>query len=111
MKVGIVGYGNLGRGVLIAVDNAVDMDLVGIFTRREPSSLKPCLHYPVYSVNELVKFKDEIDEWIIDTLKEVGCVTAKNVLAIPRDELIKKTDLEEETIDNVISVLKAEFED
>ncbi|MGM9842720.1 MAG: transcription termination factor NusA, partial [Muribaculaceae bacterium] len=59
----------------------------------------------------LDEFKDEIDEWIIDTLKEVGCVTAKNVLAIPRDELIKKTDLEEETIDNVISVLKAEFED
>ena len=65
MKVGIVGYGNLGRGVLIAVDNAVDMDLVGIFTRREPSSVKPCLDYPVYSVNELEKFKNEIDVLIL----------------------------------------------
>ncbi len=65
MKVGIVGYGNLGRGVLIAVDNAVDMDLVGIFTRREPNSVKPCLDYPVYSVNELEKFKDEIDVLIL----------------------------------------------
>ncbi len=59
----------------------------------------------------LDEFKDEIDEWVIDQLKEIGCVTAKNVLAIPRDELIEKTDLEEETVDNVISVLKAEFED
>lgn len=59
----------------------------------------------------LDEFKDEIDEWVIDQLKEIGCVTAKNVLAIPRDELIEKTDLEEETIDNVIKVLKAEFED
>ena len=59
----------------------------------------------------LDEFKDEIDEWVIDQLKEIGCVTAKNVLAIPRDELIEKTDLEEETVDNVIKVLKAEFED
>ena len=59
----------------------------------------------------LDEFKDEIDEWVIDQLKEIGCVTAKNVLAIPRDELITKTDLEEETVDNVLRVLQAEFED
>ena len=59
----------------------------------------------------LDEFKDEIDEWVIDQLKEIGCVTAKNVLAIPRDELVTKTDLEEETIDNVIKILQAEFED
>lgn len=59
----------------------------------------------------LDEFKDEIDEWVIDQLKEIGCVTAKNVLAIPRDELVTKTDLEEETVDNVIKILQAEFED
>lgn len=59
----------------------------------------------------LDEFKDEIDEWVIDQLKEIGCVTAKNVLAIPRDELITKTDLEEETVDIVLRVLQAEFED
>lgn len=59
----------------------------------------------------LDEFKDEIDEWVIDQLKEIGCVTAKNVLAISRDELITKTDLEEETVDNVLKVLQAEFED
>ena len=56
-------------------------------------------------------FKDEIDEWVIDTLKEAGCATAKQVLAIPREELLERTDLEEETIDNVIETLKTEFEE
>lgn len=59
----------------------------------------------------LDEFKDEIDEWVIDQLKEIGCSTAKNVLAIPRDELIQKTDFEEETVDSVINILKSEFED
>lgn len=59
----------------------------------------------------LDEFKDEIDEWVIDTLKRIGCATAKEVLAIDRDTLIKKTDLEEETIDDVIDILKAEFDD
>ncbi|MCM1519718.1 MAG: transcription termination factor NusA [Lachnoclostridium sp.] len=59
----------------------------------------------------LDEFKDEIDEWVIDALKEIGCVTAKNVLNTPRQDLIDKADLEEDTVDNVIRVLKAEFED
>ncbi|MBO7338427.1 MAG: transcription termination/antitermination protein NusA [Paludibacteraceae bacterium] len=59
----------------------------------------------------LDEFKDEIDEWVIDTLKEAGCATAKQVLAIPREDLINRTDLEEETIDNVIEILKSEFEE
>ncbi len=65
MKVGIVGYGNLGRGVLIAVHNAKDMDCVGIFTRRDSSSVEPCLDYPVYNVSELEKFKGKIDVLIL----------------------------------------------
>jgi transcription termination/antitermination protein NusA len=58
----------------------------------------------------LDEFADEIEGWVIDALKAIGCDTAKNVLNIPRNELIKRTDLEEETIDHVLSVLKAEFE-
>ena len=49
----------------------------------------------------LDEFKDEIEEWIIDALKDMGCVTAKSVLNTPRADLINKADLEEETVDNV----------
>jgi len=55
-------------------------------------------------------FEDEIDEWVINALKSIGCNTAKNVLEIPRDELITRTDLEEETIDDVLQILRSEFE-
>ncbi len=58
----------------------------------------------------LDEFSDEIEGWILDTLKGIGCDTAKNVLNIPVEELIKRTDLEEETIEDVLKVLKAEFE-
>ena len=59
----------------------------------------------------LNEFSDEIDQWIIDTLKEIGCDTAKSVLAISRQDLIRRTDLEEETIDDVLKILTAEFAD
>lgn len=58
----------------------------------------------------LDEFADELEGWVIDSLKGIGCDTAKNVLNIPRNELIKRTDLEEETIDEVLKILKAEFE-
>jgi transcription termination/antitermination protein NusA len=58
----------------------------------------------------LDEFADEIEDWVIDGLKAIGCDTAKNVLNIPRNELIKRTDFEEETIDNVLKILKSEFE-
>jgi N utilization substance protein A len=57
----------------------------------------------------LDEFLDEIDPWVIETLKGIGCDTAKNVLAIPRDELVVRTDLEEETVDDVIRILSSEF--
>ena len=57
------------------------------------------------------RFSDEIDQWVIDALKTIGCDTAKSVLTIPRADLIRRTDLEEETIDELLAVLKAEFED
>ena len=55
-------------------------------------------------------FADEIDQWVIDILKGIGGDTAKQVLRLTREELIERTDLEEETIDNIIKVLKTEFE-
>jgi len=58
----------------------------------------------------LDEFTDEIEDWVIDALKAIGCDTAKNVLNISRSDLIKRTDLEEETIDNVLNILKSEFE-
>lgn len=57
------------------------------------------------------EFSDEIDQWVIDALKAIGCDTAKSVLAIPRQDLIRRTDLEEETIDELLAILRAEFED
>ncbi|ALO15570.1 transcription termination factor NusA [Salinivirga cyanobacteriivorans] len=59
---------------------------------------------------DLEEFSDEIDGWVIDTLKGIGCDTAKSVLEIPKDELMSRTDLEEESIDDVLNILKAEFE-
>ena len=60
---------------------------------------------------DLREFSDEIDQWIIDVLINIGCDTARNVLAMSKEDLLSRTDLEEETIDEVIRILKAEFED
>ena len=59
----------------------------------------------------LDEFKDEIDPWVIDALKNIGFTTARSVLNAPRDMLVEKADLEEETVDNVMNVLRAEFEE
>ncbi len=58
----------------------------------------------------LDEFADEIEGWVIDELKAIGCDTAKNVLNISREDLIKRTDLEEETVDEVLRILRSEFE-
>ncbi len=60
---------------------------------------------------DLQDFSDEIDQWIIDTLKSIGCDTAKDVLAISKEDLELRTDLEKETIEHIVDVLKSEFED
>ncbi len=59
---------------------------------------------------DIQEFSDEIDQWIIDELKTIGCDTAKSVLDISIDELVSRTDLEKETINEVIKIIKAEFE-
>ncbi len=59
----------------------------------------------------LDEFRDEIDGWVIDAFKAIGLDTAKSVLNIPRNTLIERADLEEETVDEVLNILKSEFED
>lgn len=59
---------------------------------------------------DIQEFTDEIDQWIIDELKNIGCDTARSVLKLDAEELVKRTDLEEETILEVLRILKAEFE-
>ena len=58
---------------------------------------------------ELTEFSDEIEDWIINEFKKVGLDTAKSILEQDREDLIKRTDLEEETIDEVRKILNAEF--
>ena len=59
---------------------------------------------------DIEEFGDEIESWVIDELKAIGCDTAKSVLELSVEDLVKRTDLEEETIKDVIDILKAEFE-
>ncbi|MBR5928495.1 MAG: transcription termination/antitermination protein NusA, partial [Prevotella sp.] len=58
----------------------------------------------------LDEFSDEIDQWVIDAVKAIGLDTAKAVLNAPREMLVEKADLEEETVDHMLNVLRAEFE-
>ena len=59
---------------------------------------------------DLDEFTDEIDDWIIDELKAIGCDSAKSVLEIGKEDLVKRTDLEEETVDEIVKILSSEFE-
>ena len=59
----------------------------------------------------LNEFSNEIDQWIIDKLKSIGCDTAKDVLALAPEDIAKRADLEDETVEEVLSILRAEFED
>ncbi len=60
---------------------------------------------------DLVEFSDEIEAWIIDELKNIGCDTARSVLKLNKEELLRRTDLEEETIEEILNILAAEFEE
>ena len=65
MKIAIYGYGNLGKGVECAVKGAADMELFGVFTRRAPESVKTVFDTPVYSADDILNYKDDIDVVII----------------------------------------------
>jgi N utilization substance protein A len=60
---------------------------------------------------DLDEFTDEIDAWVIDELKRIGCDTARSVLELSKQELVRRTELEEETIDEVLRILTAEFDE
>lgn len=65
IKIAIAGYGNLGRGVECALNTSQDMELVGVFSRRDPKSIQTKTNVPVYHIDEAVKFKDDIDVMIL----------------------------------------------
>lgn len=60
---------------------------------------------------DLEEFSDEIDSWVIEALKNIGCDTARSVLSLSKSELLRRTDLEEETIEEIVNILAAEFEE
>ncbi|MFN7370982.1 MAG: KH domain-containing protein, partial [Cyclobacteriaceae bacterium] len=59
---------------------------------------------------DLDEFSDEVESWVIDELKRIGLDSAKSVLALSKEELVRRTDLEEETVENVLTILRKEFE-
>ena len=67
MKIAIVGYGNLGNGIEVAMNmrQPPNGELIGVFVRRDPATVKTCTGVPVYSVTDIVKFKDRIDALIL----------------------------------------------
>ena len=65
MNIAIYGYGNLGRGVECAAHFAEDATLIGVFTRRDPSSVKTASDVPVYSAEDILSFQDQIDVLIL----------------------------------------------
>ena len=82
LKIAIAGYGNLGRGVECAVSAAPDMELCALFTRRDPSSVKPSTNVPVYSMDKAPEMKDDIDVLIL-------CGGSANDLPTQTPELAK----------------------
>ena len=65
IRIGIYGYGNLGRGVELAIAQNPDLKAVGVFTRRDPESVKTLTGIPVYAANAILEFKNEIDVVIL----------------------------------------------
>ena len=104
------------------VEVYLDADEVSLAIGKGGNNIKLAIQLTGYNIDvfreqqlededvKLEEFADEIEPWIIDMLKEVGCDSAKSVLELGYDELVKRTDLEEETVREVLSILKAEFE-
>lgn len=82
IRIGILGYGNLGRGVESAVYNSEDMEVVALFTRRSPESIKTKTDIPVYHVDKVIEMKDEIDVLIL-------CGGSANDLPVQTPEMAK----------------------
>ena len=96
----------IGRG-------GCNIQLAGMLVNRE---IEVWRELPKDEIDEeedvaLEEFANEIDDWVIEKLKSIGCDTAKDVLAISAEDIAKRADLEDETVAEVINILKAEFED
>ncbi len=87
-----------------------NIKLAGKLTRYEIDVYRNIDEEDVEDV-ALDEFADEIEDWVIDELKAIGCDTAKSVLKLSKEELVKRTDLEEETVEDVLQILKEEFEE
>lgn len=95
----------IGRG-------GVNIKLAGMLVGREIEVWRELPKGAEYEEDvALDDFNDVIDEWVIDRLKSIGCDTAKDVLAISESEIAKRADLEDETVAELVKILKAEFED
>ncbi len=89
----------------------MNIRLAGKLTEFEIDVFREAAEQTVYEDDvDLDQFRDEIEEWILEELKRIGCDTARSVLDLDREELIRRTDFEEETIDNVLNILRMEFE-
>ena len=87
-----------------------NIKLASQLTEFEIDVYRNTAEYEVDDV-DLEEFADEIEDWVIAALKNIGCDTARSVLELSKDELLRHTDLEEETVDDLLSILAAEFED
>ncbi len=93
----------IGRG-------GANIKLASKLTGFEIDVYRNNVNYEVEDV-DLDEFADELESWVIDALKAIGCDTARSVLALDAEELVRRTDLEEETVNEVLRILAAEFEE
>jgi N utilization substance protein A len=87
-----------------------NIKLASQLTELEIDVFRNKVDYEIDDV-DLDEFSDEIESWVIDALKGIGCDSAKSVLELSKEELIRRTDLEEETIEDVLKILESEFEE
>ena len=94
--------------------NGCNIQLAGMLVDREIEVWRELPKDEIDNAEEdvlLSEFDNEIDQWVIDRLEAIGCDTAKSVLALSPEDIAKRADLEDETVEEVIRILKAEFED
>ena len=94
--------------------NGCNIQLAGMLVDREIEVWRELPKDEIDNAEEdvlLSEFSNEIDQWIIDKLESIGCDTAKSVLALSADDIAKRADLEDETVEEVMKILRAEFED
>ena len=94
--------------------NGCNIQLAGMLVDREIEVWRELPKEEIENAEEdvlLSEFDNEIDQWVIDRLEAIGCDTAKSVLALSPEDIAKRADLEDETVEEVIRILKAEFED